>query len=483
MRNGFLGAIIVLMAGAGLATAQIGPGPIGMPGDMPAGPGGPEGVIGYPPPSNPQGLATNDVGTPFFWLGVDYLGWWAKSSHIRYALVTTSTDAQNGVFGANTTSTLYTGPTGNDFLSGGRVTTGMFFASDNRFGVEGSFFLLGKGDSNFNIESQGSGAPLIARTYIDAGTGQAASAVISSVNIGPGRLTANTTSQNWGADAHWLLNLYRSSPQSPWGFNLNLFAGMSFFSLRESFNISSSTDYFNGVSVPFNGANFTSGESQTVTTRTLFGTGRNAQFLQTTTDSTSNLSTGIVDRFRTSNQFYGAELGFSDQLRFGRWSLGFTGKLGLGAMHTSVNIEGYSTLFQVANQNVITQRLDAQGNVQSAGNVFTQNSTTETVNGGLYAVNGRTGSFSHTRFAYVPEGILTLSYQFTPTVTGTLGCDVLWVSKVVRVNDTINQTVDPALIPTNSLYGTGNRGAPQVDPFQYSHYWLMGFNAGLSIQF
>jgi hypothetical protein len=442
-----------------------------------------DGVTGYPPPSNPEGLATNDVHRANIWFGIDYLGWYAKRSKFIYPLVTTGSAAQGGVLGANTTNILYTGSIGDRFFSGGRATGGIFFADDNRFGAQFGGFLLGDGSNHYFVESEGSGLPVLARPYIDQRTGAESSMVIASSTIGPGKISVDSKTQTWGANADWVLNIYRVSPQSPWGYNLNVYAGIDVLSLRDSTNIVSSTDYFQNVMTPFLGGNFAATHTN-VFRRRLTGFGVSAVFVDTTTDSDSILRTGTVDRFRTSNQFYGGELGLTSQLRVGRWSLGFNGKLGLGAVHSSVEVQGSSTLLRITDQGTTTQLINAlTGAIIQTTVTQTQQVTQQRATGGLYAFGNRIGRQTHTTFAYAPEGQLNLSYQFTPTLSASLGYSFLYLSRVVRANQVMNQTVDPTLVPTNSAYGAPSPGNAPANMFPYSSYWVQGFNAGLSIQY
>jgi hypothetical protein len=442
-----------------------------------------EGVTPYPPPSNPEALATNNVRVPNVWFGVDYLAWYAKRARFIHPLVTTSIDAQGGVLGESTTSILFQGKSGNEFFSGGRVFGGMFFAGDNRFGAQFSAFVLGDGTDSFTAESQGSGVPLLARPYVDQNTEANATAVIGSPIIGPGKISVDSETQTWGASTDWVLNVYRGSPQAPWAYNLNLFAGFGVVSVRDSISIANSTDYYDNIAVPFLGRTFSAGQSVSFTSRQIFGSGTNAIFLNTTTDSDSLLRTGIVDRYRTSNQFYGGEMGFASHLRVGKWSLGLNAKLGLGVVHSSVEVQGYSTLFQLANQTIIAQRVEQTGIALQTVVTQTQQVSQQTSVGGLYATRDRIGRQSHTTFAYAPEGLLNLSYQLSPTVTASLGYSFLYVSKVVRANNVMNQVVDPALVPTNAAYGSPLQSTPPAPLFPYSSYWVQGFNAGLSIQY
>ncbi len=482
MRTGFLGAIAALLACAGLVWGQEPP-TSSMPPDAGFAPGM-DGVIPYPPPMNPEGLATNDVRKSNFWFGVDYLGMYAKRARFAYPLVTTSASSQFGIVGQSTTSVLYAGPDAQELFSGARINGGLFFASDNRFGAEFGGFILAQDKQHFAASSEGSGVPLLAVPFIDTSTGQNSAAVVAAASLGPGDVTVDFKSQIWGADAHWLLNLYRSSPQSPWGFNLNVFAGVSVFSLRERLDIVTHSDFFDNVQVPFNGQVFHAGTSFSSSIRQVSGSGPNAIFQQTSISTDTILSNGTVDRFRTSNQLYGGEVGFSEQLRVGRWSLGFTGKLGLGLMHSSVEVQGYSTLFQLGNQAITTQRVNSQGQVIPNTTVITRSQALvqQTVAGGIYAVNGQSGRRSHNTFGYMPEGIVTLNYQFTPTVVGSLGYSYLYVNRVVRVANVVNPRVDSTQQPFSSTYGTGQPPTP-TNLFPYSSYWVQGINVGLSIQY
>lgn len=476
MRNGFLGVVAVLLAGAGLVRGQdpFGPAP------------GMDGPIGYPAPMNPEASGANSLAVGNFWAGIDFLGFYQRRRQFNYPIVSTSTAGNQGIIGAPTTSVLYDGPDDNEFQIGGRVTAGFLFPGDNRFGLEFSGFVMGNGEGSYTISSNGSGTPLIARPFFDASTATPSSYVVASTSVGSGDITVNTNTQVWGAESHLLLNLYRSSPMSPWGFNLNVFAGVSVLSLRESISIVSSTQYFRNVSIPFNNQTFIGGSSLTNVRRELASTPPSAIVEDTETDTDSNVRGGTVDRYRTSSQFYGAQIGFAEQMRFGRWSIGLTGKLSLGAVQSNVEIDGYSSITRTTDQTIRVQRYNVapQGTTTLRDNTTSSQSVDQqTVSGGIYAVNGQIGRYQNTTYAYMPEGILTVSYQFTPTISASLGYSFQYLNKVVRVPDVMNQHVDQVLQPTSSIYGFRGGIATSNTFFPYTSYWIQGINAGLSIQF
>ena len=99
----------------------------------------------------------------------------------------------------------------------------------------------------------------------------------------------------------------------------------------------------------------------------------------------------MTDSFNTHNQFYGGQVGFDYERKYGAWSLDVRGKLALGATEQQLDINGIETITA------------ANGSMNS-------------FNGGLLALPSNIGSHYKTKFSVVPEIGVTLGYQVTPTI-------------------------------------------------------------------
>ncbi len=157
------------------------------------------------------------------------------------------------------------------------------------------------------------------------------------------------------------------------------------------------------------------------------------------------------DIFRATNKFNGGMIGFQTERRRGIWSLTTIGKLGLGNMHQTVYINGYSTT--------------AVPGLAPANSV-----------GDLLALPSNIGRYDRNVFAVVPELNLNLGLQVTPRMRATFGYSMIYIGHVAQAGNQINLNVDPNQI------GGGSGNAPTFSWHQNS-YWLQGMNFGLNFRF
>jgi hypothetical protein len=163
----------------------------------------------------------------------------------------------------------------------------------------------------------------------------------------------------------------------------------------------------------------------------------------------------VTDQFHTQNRFYGGQVGFDWEARFGRWFTDVKGKLAIGAMHSSVTIAG-------------------------AQQVTFADGSRQTFPGGLLALPGNIGTFSDTKFALVPEATVALGYHVTPRLRATVGYNLLYVSHVLRPGDQIDPGLDVTRIPNFPVPGA--TPLPVVRPaptLRGSDYWVQGITLGL----
>lgn len=163
----------------------------------------------------------------------------------------------------------------------------------------------------------------------------------------------------------------------------------------------------------------------------------------------------ISDRFDTSNEFHGGDVGFIWEWETARWSLELLTKIALGNTHQRVNIRGETT-------------------VSNNGASFTEE-------GGLLALRSNIGTYKRDVFSVVPELGVTLGYKITPRLRATAGYTLLYWSRVARPGDHIDLDVNPNLLPPIMEPVDG----PERPRFEWDDVALLahGLNLGLDYRF
>jgi hypothetical protein len=481
MRNRFLGSVAALAAGAGLAWGQSpamypqGYDPAYAPnasGVMPAnypqaapiippqmpgmgmgpseaglmGGGGPEGAM-YPPQGNfgdmfnggkgVPSYSKSFMGWPIVWGGFDYLLWVPKTMNINYPVATTGAAATSGILGNASTGVLFPGQPSFEYGSGFKVYAGAFLHDDRRTGIEASAWRVGTLSRREEARSDGAGFPLIARPFVDSTTNAQTSLLIAAPNVASGNLGYRFDTKSFSADINYLVNLFRSCPEDGCGFgmNVNALIGLRYANIEEHFEIGSSST---SLSVP--------GASPTF-------------FLGVPTLDTS--ITTVNDSFRTSNSFYGGQVGTQIEVRNGRAFYKIDAKLALGAMNQVADIKGYSTV--------------RRGTGPDA--------STSLAVGGLYANTDTIGRYRNDEFAIIPDVGLTLGYHLHRCMSVQVGYNFVYFNNVARPTELLNPLVNPAVIPTSAAFGTALPVVPIGDRIKQTDYYLHGLNFGVTFKY
>ena len=493
MRKGILGSLAVLTAGAGLAFGQpktppkgpTGPSTFPPPGMVPPGPMGPPGLMtpdgqpflapggmeGMVPPGamygdpgmgmdqgdpNQQGAygSGNGMlggifgreGPPRFWFGADYLLWVPRSLTLRYPIVTTSAAPDLGVVGRPTTASL--GPLDRniafDTTTGLRPYLGFALGESGELGAEFSGFWVEPFSRDFNFGANGIGLPTLAIPFLDTNTLNQGSYIVSSPGINTGTIRVKVESRVLGGEANLVYNAYNSGA-SPGG--LTLLAGARFVELRESFQLDTISNTFGvpplggpalGSSFFPGGGGFFSGA--------FFGPAF-APYNATTTDY-----------IRTTNDFYGGQVGFKGDIGYGNYFLNLTGKVGAGYMRQYADLQGSTT--------------------------FGANNVRSNQAGGL--LNLPQDLYRHRRdqLAYLGEGNINVGYQVGSFLRFQAGYTFMWMSNVLRPTTTISQDLNPNLIPISPTFnGAGPAVGTPRDVVADTDYHLSGFNFGIQLSF
>ena len=167
-------------------------------------------------------------------------------------------------------------------------------------------------------------------------------------------------------------------------------------------------------------------------------------------------------RTATGPIFYGGQIGLRGERDFGRWFLQGTGKVALGTMHETVNING-----------VLVK------------NDFNNLGAPQIFPGGYLALPTNIGRQTRDRFAVIPEVNLTAGVWLTGWLRATAGYTFQYVSDVVRPGDQIDRGINPFQSPAI----TGVPNAPLTGParpaplFHTTDFWAQGINVGLEVRY
>jgi hypothetical protein len=167
----------------------------------------------------------------------------------------------------------------------------------------------------------------------------------------------------------------------------------------------------------------------------------------------------IVDRYSTTNNFNGINLGFRHEFRYNMFSLTTTGKLGLGNMHQVLDIQGTTSF-----ANPLTGR---------AGSAF----------GGLYANATNIGRYDNDEFAVIPEITLNFGVNVTRRMTAYVGYNFLYMNKVLRPGNHLNPVIDSSTAPFSPVYGRSGRVPGSPVSLVQDEFYLHGVNFGLNVKY
>ncbi|HUE17247.1 MAG TPA: BBP7 family outer membrane beta-barrel protein [Planctomycetaceae bacterium] len=380
----------------------------------------------YVPPSGPLLIPFESPSESRIWIRSEYLAWWTKDAPLPAPLVTVGSagDSIPGALGQPGTQVLYGGGNADMGVANGwRLDMGVWLDHEQRFGLQGGFFILERQSSGFGAFSDENGYPVLARPVINANGGGETAYVDSLPGSLAGGVIVTNTSQFLGYDLNGLFKIFQTEH-----FRLDGILGFRYLNLTESLELDDQL------------SPLTSGA---------------LTFLGQPVDTSSTMVD--FDRFETTNNFYGGQLGTRMEWTWGRWSLDMTTKLALGTTQEKANINGGTTVFP------------ASGPGTSAP-------------GGILTSTANIGEYYQSPFAFVPELDLNVAYAITPHLSVRLGYSFIYWSNVLRPGDQVNRLVSPNLIPSDPTYGQAGSNQPQYQ-FNTTNYWAQGLNLGLDFHF
>lgn len=358
---------------------------------------------------------------PRLWVRTDYLLWWSKGNALP-PLVTTSPNETSrdlaGVLAFPQTQVLYGNERVNDDArSGGRLSFGIWLGDGQHLGIGGTFFSLGDGTSNYSQSSLG--LPILARPFRDAVTGLQDAQLVAFSSTADGDIAAGWVSVSTKNEVHSADMYLRSEVHRYCNGRADLIGGYRYSRIDENLIIQD-------------------------------------QIISTDQGGLTPVGTTIdgVDHFSVRNDFYGADVGWIIERDYGRWSLEWLTKVGLGTMRQQATIQGESVV-----------------SVPGAGLMARE--------GSLLAQPSNIGTYERDRFAVVPEVRLNVSYRFNSCWKATAGYTFIYWSEVLRTGHQIDYSVNTSQLSGPPLVGP----AQPAFAFQSGDFWVQGLNLGLEYAF
>ncbi len=237
-----------------------------------------------------------------FWVSAEYLLWFQRTQSIP-PLVTTSPLGTpliaSGVLGLPTTTSAFD-HINNNPVSGGRFSAGFWFPRCNDWGIDASYFFLGKQNETHTFSTAQGGQ--ISRPVTEVNSGNAIAELVSFPGILNGAVAVQDYNQVWGFD----VNL-RKRICCGCNYWLDLLGGYRHLDLSEGISVTENLNVLNA-------------------------------------DGSIGGNIQVFDSFRTVNRFNGGQFGVQGQWNFAsRFFVGGTFKLAMGNVHQTVDINGSTT--------------------------------------------------------------------------------------------------------------------------------------------
>jgi hypothetical protein len=368
-----------------------------------------------------------------FWVEADYAMSFIKPWRLSTPLVTTgpptSATSPPGYhpagLGQPDTVVLFGDRADFDRFDGVRLGLGVYLDDACRFVLEWTGQYNFDDHVRFAASADATGSPLIGRPVFDTVRG----AELAYLDSNPGLFTGGV---NIDARSQFLtteLNL-RALCCNTGCFYADALVGFRFMRLTESLTIRDSvTPLIDGSGLTFEGFGIPAGDVLT-----------------------------DVDSFRTTNHFYGLQLGAGAGYE-GKWVfVNAFGKVAIGATDEQVAINGSTTLNDVA------------AGPQTAG-------------GGILALATNSGLHNRTVIGFVPEAGLNVGVKVLPCLRLTAGYSFLVWNAVVRPGMQIDRAVNSTQVPSDNTFGT--LAGPQRPAFSFhdEFYWMHTLTFGLDFHY
>jgi hypothetical protein len=344
---------------------------------------------------------------PMVWARLEALIWWRQGRNFP-ALVTTdpATESSTTAGILPDAQTIFGGGRTNASTQGGaRVDFGFFINPAQTIGFGDRLYGLPKSTTNFNVASNN--VPVLAIPFHDLDTGNNDALLVAYPGLRTGTIGVTSTSSFLGNDVYSRILLCRDC-----NTRIDFLTGWNYTRLADDVVI---------------------------------------QSVQTVTETGGTLPQGtvttITDKFNALNLFNGGILGLQWYRYCGPWTWQALGRVSLGNMHESLNINGSTS-------------------IASPGQ------TTQTTAGGLFTANSNIGHHSRDEFTAIWELGLNLNYRFRPCTQLNIGYSMIYINDVLQPANNIDTNI-----------GTGGGTAHPIALFNHGTFWIQGVNLGISQDF
>lgn len=313
-----------------------------------------------------------------------------------------------------------------DAFSGIRLQGGFWCDCEGVWSVQLGGFLTEENTERFDQASAANGAPLLARPFFDPVSGLESSVLVAAPGAFDGYVRIRSHSRLSGAEA----NLRRSlAPET--GFPMQFLTGFRYTNLDEDLSIFQQTRELDDGQATFAG--------QAVSKNNLIN---------------------LFDSFSASNRFYGGQVGLQGEWQVGSFVLGTVGKFALGGTVADMSVMGVS-------------RLDRS----------MANQTSDVELGGMLAQPNNIHSTERSRFSFVGEVNVSVSYLVCSCCRISVGYDFLYWSDVVRPGSMVDRQVNGDAIVVSPSYGAGGPEGRPARRYDWSDFWATGVNFGLELRY
>lgn len=355
------------------------------------------------------------------WVRGEYLLWMITRQRVPSLLIQTNNAvAPNQVVigDPNTNIIVGDGDIRNEIHSGGRFSFGFWFPRHSDFGLDTSFFFLGQRDNHLERSGTANNTFALGRPFFEVrtdvpGVVGEASELVSFPGLLNGTLSVDYATRLYGGD----INLRKKLCCGP-NFWLDGMLGYRYTVLSDDLTIREDLVALNPD-------------------------GSRTNFV-------------VTDSFSTRNQFHGAQIGLEGECKIRRiWFIGGYGKVALGNVHQTVDINGQSF-----------------------------NSVTGSSPVGLYGMPTNNGRYERNRFAVMPEFGLKVGVNVTDHLRLYAGYSAMYLSNVVRAGDQIDRVVNTSQLPVQRG-GVGQLVGPARPAvlFKTSDFWASGVNFGAELHY
>jgi hypothetical protein len=358
------------------------------------------------------------------WVGADYTLTWIRQQRFPALVTTGSTnDAHPGALDQSGTAVLLGG--GFDFgeSSGLKLALGAYLDPDFHFSLELDGSYMTAVHAGFSLASDSNGNPLISRPVFNVNDNREAAFLDSFPGKDAGSINVDSWAELYGTELNFR---YHSCLNDK--LTLGGLFGARFLRLGESLTINDRVNPFVDNSIRFEG-----------------------MFVNPPNSLTD------FDRFKTTNNYYGLQLGGDVRWDDDKYFVSAFAKLALGATDENVNISGQSTL--------ITP-------------LSFQNAP-----GGILALPSNIGSYERATFSLVPELGFNVGVKVTPHINLTAGYSFLAWTQVVRPGDQIDRNINPTQVPTDNSFGQSSGPIRPLFHFNTETFWANTLSVGVDCHY